>query len=44
MPFQVRAPPGQIINAIMGPWMDLNPNNGGGLYYNVYGVLFLDDL
>lgn len=32
------APPGQIINAIMGPWMDLNPNNGGGLYYNVYGV------
>ena len=32
------APPGQVINAIMGPWMDLNPNNGGGLYYNVYGV------
>jgi len=31
-------PPGQVINAIMGPWMDLNPNNGGGLYYNVYGV------
>ena len=23
---------------VMGPWMDLNPNNGGGLYYNVYGV------
>ena len=24
-------------NAILGPWMDLNPNNGGSLYYNVYG-------
>lgn len=32
------APPGEVINAIMGPWMDLNPNNGGGLYYNVYGI------
>ena len=32
------APPGQVINAIMGPWMDLDPNNGGGLFYNVYGV------
>ena len=31
-------PPGQVINAILGPWMDLNPNNGGGLFYNVYGV------
>ena len=31
-------PPGEVINAIMGPWMDLNPNNGGNLYYNVYGV------
>ena len=34
----VQCLPGQVINAIMGPWMDLNPNNGGGLYYNVYGV------
>ena len=31
-------PPGDVINAIMGPWMDLNPNNGGSLYYNVYGI------
>ena len=31
-------PPGNVVNAIMGPWMDLNPNNGGNLYYNVYGV------
>ena len=38
------APPEQIINAIMGPWMDLNPNNGGGLYYNIYGFILLDDL
>ena len=31
-------PPGQVLDAIMGPWMDLNPNNGGNLYYNVYGI------
>lgn len=31
-------PPGNVVNAIMGPWMDLNPWIGGNLYYNVYGV------
>ena len=36
--FPSLTPPGDILNAIMGPWMDLNPNNGGNLFYNVYGV------
>ncbi len=27
-----------VLNAIMGPWLDLDPDNGGELYYNVYGV------
>ena len=31
-------PPGQVLDAIMGPWMDLNPANGGTIYYTVYGV------
>ena len=37
MPFQVRLRQDKLL-MLMGPWMDLNPNNGGGLYYNVYGV------
>ena len=36
--FPSLTPPGDILNVIMGPWMDLNPNNGGNLFYNVYGV------
>ncbi len=31
-------PPGQVLDAIMGPWMDLDPTNGGTIYYTVYGV------
>ena len=37
-PIPSALPPGQVLNAIMGPWMDLNPANGGELFYNVYGV------
>ena len=29
---------GDIFNSIMGPWMDLNPSNGGNLKYQVLGV------
>ena len=29
---------GDIVNSILGPWMDLNPNNGGSLEYQVLGV------
>ena len=36
--FDLLTPPGVVLNAIMGPWMDLDPSDGGSLYYNVYGV------
>lgn len=29
---------GTVSNSILGPWMDLNPNNGGSLEYQVLGV------
>ena len=34
------APPGEVINAIMGPWMDLNPNNGV-VFITMYTALLL---
>lgn len=29
---------GDVVNSILGPWMDLNPFNGGNLKYQVLGV------
>lgn len=29
--------PPSVLNAIMGPWMDLNPNNGGEITYSLEG-------